>query len=815
MSEPYDQQGGNRVVRDYLVLFLLLLSGAAGLMHEFLWTRRVVDLSGAAEGTFARVVGAFFLGLGAGAILVRRLVLSPRERIFWVAAAEFAVAALSSVILIGSGNLTRDLDPLSRDLVLTLLIFIPAAAMGTVLPLLAPLIGRERLLLAYALNTVGSVMGLILCAFLLLPRFGFEKASAITLGLSACLAAAFSLLAFTATPSRFSTIQRDDQNTGSSISVPKKWWAAAFYSGFAVIGLEILLQQQFLQIAINSSYSIAYVLGLVLLSLFVGALIARLLPQNSRSVAGACFLTACLLLLQPMSFLWISDQLQLLPYSDGFGRYLGRLGQVVCFAVLPVSIAGGTLFPLLFGNREQRLSGADYAALLGINAIGGFAAAEAMRFLILPIAGLWGSAVVLSFGYFIVALLFSNIASSRKIAAAAASLLGCVGLFVFYGMQPQVRTAPGEKVLEVAVSGDGVVSVLHGGEGDRKIVLNNSYTLGGAKARLNQERQGLLPLLLHPQPRRVALLGVATGSTLAGAAMLPEVERIDAFELSRSVLAMAEKHFGPIHQNVFADPKVKSVPADAREFFSRGSEGYDVVIGDLFLPWRTGEGRMFALDHFRNVRRRLNQGGIFCQWLPLYQLTREQFNLITRTFASEFPNPLLLRGDFYSEFPIVALVGGVELKKIDWALIENRCATLRAAEKCQDPLLRWPEGVAMMLIGQIFPPGDGPLNTLNNSLLEWSAARNVIGLQEDWFIGVPYGEYIRAVARKDRSQLPVHLQSSHESGEFFFTLDLVKKLHLPELSSFLLQVPDRMPARMWNDPRALWEEWPSIHKPRR
>ena len=37
----------------------MLLSGAAALSHQLLWTRRMVDVLGAGPGTFARVVGVF------------------------------------------------------------------------------------------------------------------------------------------------------------------------------------------------------------------------------------------------------------------------------------------------------------------------------------------------------------------------------------------------------------------------------------------------------------------------------------------------------------------------------------------------------------------------------------------------------------------------------------------------------------------------------------------------------------------------------------------------------------------------------------
>ena len=118
----------------------------------------------------------------------------------------------------------------------------------------------------------------------------------------------------------------------------------------------------------------------------------------------------------------------------------------------------------------------------------------------------------------------------------------------------------------------------------------------------------------------------------------------------------ADRFFAPYNRDVFRDPRVQFIQEDARWVIAAQTGVYDVVVGDLFLPWRTGEGRLFTLDHFANVRRSLKPGGLFCQWLPCFQLTRPQFETIARTFRAVFPDAFLVRGDFYSELPSSALL---------------------------------------------------------------------------------------------------------------------------------------------------------------
>ena len=58
-----------------------------------------------------------------------------------------------------------------------------------------------------------------------------------------------------------------------------------------------------------------------------------------------------------------------------------------------------------------------------------------------------------------------------------------------------------------------------------------------------------------------------------------------------------------------------------------GVGGFLVLVRriQLVLDRRAGEGRLYAREHFHAVRGALRDGGVFCQWLPLYQLTRDKF----------------------------------------------------------------------------------------------------------------------------------------------------------------------------------------------
>ncbi|MBC7047449.1 hypothetical protein G6O52_26340, partial [Salmonella enterica subsp. enterica serovar Heidelberg] len=75
----------------------------------------------------------------------------------------------------------------------------------------------------------------------------------------------------------------------------------------------------------------------------------------------------------------------------------------------------------------------------------------------------------------------------------------------------------------------------------------------------------------------------------------------------------------------------------ARRFVVSDLRSYDVIIADLFHPALDGSGALYTTEHFAATRRRLAAGGIFCQWLPLYQLDAPSLRAIIRSFLAVYP----------------------------------------------------------------------------------------------------------------------------------------------------------------------------------
>jgi spermidine synthase len=817
-------------------LCLALVSGAAGLTHQLLWTRRLVDLLGADAGTFARVIGAFFAGLALGAWFAARPVRAGTNLWTRIAWAEFAVASLAVPVLFSARFAEwvwsrPGLESWIQFLAPTFLVLPPAVFMGLVLPWLLRALAHhtepDKAVRIYAANLLGGIAGITLVMYLGLPRLGllFAGAVAVALNVVAGLIAVF--LAIRTRPVQESGI---DASPAAMGALGGRWAARwlAFASGFLVLATEVVAQHQFAQITINSMFSAATVLGMVLAALMVGAMLVPHAVQwlgNERRVLWVVLWVAALCwTLQPFLLVGLTGGLQMLAYDMSPPAYTL---QVVALGAITIGlpfVAAGIVFPLILravaGEGTAR-SRREMGLLFAWNGLGGWLGAELASGWIAPAAGLWGSVWWMALVYWFLAWGSGWRACHEERRAWAFSrpgiTCGGIGLVIaalFVGSLPQAGTRAHERVAAHQVSREGVVTVVKGEPDNWRILFNNAYSLGGSRSQSNQERQAHLPLLLHGEARATALLGVATGSTMAGAALHPALEQIDAVELSPAVLAFARDYFGPFNREVFDDPRARVISADARWVMARTRDMYDVVIGDLFLPWRTGEGRLFTLEHFDNVRASLRPGGLYCQWLPLFQLTRTQYDAVVRTFLAVFPDAFLIRGDFYARRPIVGLVGGRPLGTLDWDRIDAAATLLRDHGQATDPLVRHADGVAMMVVGPLPHPPPGPVNTLGNAWLEWNAGRNILGRQKPWFVGVPFGAYAADLQRCGVESLPPRFRRSHEAGQFFLTLDIAVDGQDETHGDLKAETAEWLPAMLATDEAARWQGWPSRVRPR-
>src|SRR5262249_9144524 len=85
-----------------------------------------------------------------------------------------------------------------------------------------------------------------------------------------------------------------------------------------------------------------------------------------------------------------------------------------------------------------------------------------------------------------------------------------------------------------------------------------------------------LPLLLNKEPKDVAVIGLGLGITLAATTRNPEVERIRVVELTPEMVE-AHRYLRDLTDNVLANPKIRLMIDDGRNFLNRGVERFDMI----------------------------------------------------------------------------------------------------------------------------------------------------------------------------------------------------------------------------------------------
>src|SRR5205085_10406981 len=116
---------------------------------------------------------------------------------------------------------------------------------------------------------------------------------------------------------------------------------------------------------------------------------------------------------------------------------------------------------------------------------------------------------------------------------------------------------------------------------------------------------------------------------------------------------------------------------DARNFLRGSREKFDVIIGDLVVPWRPGEGGLYTLEHFATAKKSLNDNGLFCVWIPMFQIGETEFKVILRTFLSEFGMAFAWRADFSPVEPALALIAF----KDGHAIVDSKSVATRLSQK--------------------------------------------------------------------------------------------------------------------------------------
>jgi len=762
-----------------LLAGLFFTSGALALVYEVIWQRQFALVLGSAAPATVAVLAAYFAGLGLGSVTLGRWASRWRRPLVAYAILEAAigVGALMVTPLIeilenvylglldggtsGGGGLMA-----VRLAVAFAAILVPTFCMGGTLPVLGEWVDRGQKHLGvtagalYVANTTGAALGAIAVPFWLMPTLGLQgtvwAAAAANGGLALVAwrlgARARNVDTSEAVKLPKQTAATDRRNVGGRVA-RGVWWLAGI-SGAATFALQVLWNRAFAQVHENSMHSFAVIVALVILALAVGAQVARTALKRgvapSRLIAVAWTTAGLGIAVGPWLFFRWTGGLAYLSGGDGWGGQMWSLlwlGGGICF--LPMALLGVGLPALMeqAGRETADSSGRVLGRLFAVNVIGSVTGALAAGFLLPAWLGVWGALIWIGALVAAIAVGWDRRGAMRW-AVAGVVIAGAWGLQRVEPPRVRVASERGERLVSLAEGAHGVVSVVER-EGSRRLKLNNHYALGGTAATGDERMQAHLPLLLHPEPRSVAFLGLGTGVT-AGGAMFHALERVVAVEIVPEAIVAAREHFAPANAGLMEEVRVRVIADDARHFLRATKERFDVIVGDLVVPWRAGEGALLTLEQFEAARAALADGGVFCQWLPLFQLSEMETEILLRTFLSVFPEARVWRGDFSPTEPAIALVG-----KKGGGAVEALPESERVAEMTPDPAnphLAAPGALWMHYVGTVkredLPRGDARVNSENRPWVELLGPRLHGGRNDAVFVGYELEAWLQTLRAK-------------------------------------------------------------------
>ena len=717
---------------------LFTLSGAAALIYQVLWVRELGLLFGSTAQAAALTIAIFFAGIALGGWLFGRLAarLARPLRAFGLVEIGVAATALGHFLvadvyfrlypalfaLVGGNPV---LETALKATVAATILLPSAILMGGTLPLMGQHVIRARDALGrmgaalYALNTAGGAMGAMAAGFFLPIWLGFSGAYLLAVGFDLFVGAAALLLARRALP-------RVAQATVAHVAIPARLWGIAFASGFATLAVEVIWTRAFAQVLQNSVYTYALVLTVFLAALSLGAALAnalnRLRARPEAVLTGLLVASALMITATPHLFHHLTRGLGYLGGRAEFAGYVAEVGRVAALTMLiPGTILGAVLPYLLRLMEGGGAPGAVLGRLIAVNTTGAILGALAGGFVLLPLVGMWQGLWLMAAVYAVLVLALWR--PDERLAAQSlrlAALAGAVALMAGRpGLEP-TRLNAGEELLDFREGASAHVAVVER-RGAKFIRVNNFYTLGGSGALVPERNQTMIPLLTHPDPREVFFLGMGTGIS-AGAGLFANPERVTVCELLPDVVDFARDWFEPYTNGLFTDPRVTIHREDGRQCLARSRATYDMIIADLFTPWRAGVGNVYTVEHYRLAASRLNPGGAYVQWMPLYQVSRPEFEIIANTMAQVFPELTLWRGDLYPERSILALVGRNEAAPLDPATLAAQWRAMTGEDTpdavLTDRALKFYAGNAA---SGIF--AHAPVNTDDHPLIEFMAPR--------------------------------------------------------------------------------------------
>ncbi|MFH1261981.1 MAG: fused MFS/spermidine synthase [Pseudomonadota bacterium] len=647
------------------MLTLVFLSGASALAYQLVWGRMLSVLFGDSTQAVAVVVAVFMGGLALGSFVFGNVADRVRRPLLFYAGVEAAIGVsaffvpfLLNVFEPWIASLYASGDPTSLRLLLTrftisgFAILIPTFLMGATFPVVVRAMVRrpeetDRTLgLIYGINTLGGMGGTILTGFLLLRYLGVRYTLHLACATNLVIAGIALLLHQMRSKESVEPAVRTDEPRPPASAL---LLSVIFISGFTALSYELIWTRVLAFIFPSGMDMKSFT---IVLAVFLGGIAGGgfLHAKTERRLSNK---TAALGILQIVVAASVYCLFWLLAWNRLFAQlwipwnFLLNEAAKAAFLVGIPALVFGYSFPLSCSlvTSTWKAVGGSVGRAYAINTIGGVLGPLVCGFLLIPSIGsertIKGMVVLgISLGLALLVSEWRQKRLPRSPVVAGAVLLGLFGiLFVSPGkILVKLMNLDNRPVLYYGEDRSGIYLAFQIEDGIR-IRMGGIWSGGAApKQAANGEMSAYLPLLLHPAPERVAVIGFGAGATASHFARNPAVRNVDIIEIMEEAVVAGRTLFASYNDHVLDSPKVRVVVDDGFNYLKYTSQTYDVVAVTAFTPKLPSAARLYTREFVEIVRKKLRPGGMIIFWAFPAHINAAAFFSALSSLQSVYPH---------------------------------------------------------------------------------------------------------------------------------------------------------------------------------
>lgn len=748
---------------------IVFLSGASALTYEIVWQREMFHIFGASAPATAAILTAIFLGIAFGSRMSRLFVARVKRPILLLATLEGMIAvwgllvplamSVSETCYVLSAHSLGEASALLTvaRFAFAIVTLLPSTlCMGASIPVMVRSLGSEQtssVAWIYGLNILGAVVGALATGLIWIRAFGQAESAFVAVGLNVAVVVLLLIL-----PPRIEETRIVEPASENEPVSGYPWLSTMYFAaGFVALGLEVVWLR-FLGI-VNSNSTVTFSLTLAFYlggmgtgSLFLYGILRRyLIPYTIFAVANGGVAIASLVTFPVIYAAPYFNHSGIVMPSIAGTLTLSDLYQteaLIIFLLLFVpAVFMGLVYPAVCDSvtghgrgRQDWIANAYFLGTLG-SVVGTLLVSLGM----IPWLGLhvtFGLLVIVSASICASSFAVAHKGLLRKSAIAVMGMSIVCAVLIAIDARPAMRNTVVRRVdgrwMEFSTAKDGLVSAeivrfQAGASGTaitKRDARNDDHLLyvddqlvasTNLEAKVDALMLAHLPLLLHPDPANELTVGFGTGGTSHAitthgiSAYCVEIEP----EVPRSAHLLTDQNYG-----VLENPLFRLILNDARDHLKITQRQYDVIATDVTNLQYKQNSSLYTVEYFQLMDERLSDGGVACAWIPMAAISKEELQILMKSFQAVFPHATLwFMNHTHTNFGI--LIGTPERLVIDYSRLEAGFRNAPIAESLNEIGLTAPMQFVHCLHldedGYRQFCGDVPMHTDNNPTLEFSS----------------------------------------------------------------------------------------------